>query len=124
MFPELPSLDQCLPDRVASALDEPWQTFDGEELYPGLALKAAVILYGFAKGHPCPKDGNKRIGTILMGTFLLLNEARLDASPDDLEGFVLGIATSSPPKRAEVLAASASWIEDRISVQGKSWGDS
>lgn len=42
-----------------SALESPFQTFDGEELYPTLQAKAARLGYGLIKNH-CMIDGNKR----------------------------------------------------------------
>lgn len=42
-----------------SALESPFQTFNGEELYPTLQAKAARLGYGLIKNH-CMIDGNKR----------------------------------------------------------------
>jgi len=55
-----------------SALETPFQTFDGEELYPTLQAKAARLGYGLIKNH-CMIDGNKRIGAHAMLVFLELN---------------------------------------------------
>jgi len=40
-----------------SALDSPFQTFDGEELYPSTAAKIARIAYSLVCNHPFV-DGN------------------------------------------------------------------
>lgn len=48
------------------------QTFGGQDLYPGVAQKAAHLLYFVIKDHPF-SDGNKRIGTFLFLLFLKMN---------------------------------------------------
>lgn len=55
-----------------SALENPFQSFGGEELYPTLQAKAARLGYGLIKNH-CMIDGNKRIGTHAMLVFLAIN---------------------------------------------------
>ena len=47
-------------------------SFGGEELYPGLASKAAALGHSFIQNHPFV-DGNKRVGHAAMEVFLLLN---------------------------------------------------
>ena len=44
-----------------SALNAPFQTFSGEDVYPSLQQKAARLCFGLVKNHPFV-DGNKRIG--------------------------------------------------------------
>ncbi|MDR2787004.1 MAG: Fic family protein [Candidatus Accumulibacter sp.] len=44
-----------------SALNAPFQTFGGQELYPSLVGKAARLGYSLIANHPFV-DGNKRIG--------------------------------------------------------------
>ena len=62
-----------------SALENPFQSFGGEELYPTLQAKAARLGYGLIKNH-CMIDGNKRIGTHAMLVFLAINGIELDYS--------------------------------------------
>ncbi|MDX9985213.1 Fic family protein [Sphaerochaeta sp.] len=40
-----------------SAVQAPFQTFDGEDLYPGRMLKAAALCFGLIQNHPFI-DGN------------------------------------------------------------------
>jgi len=44
-----------------SALETPFQSIAGEELYPTIQAKAARLGYGLIKNHTM-LDGNKRIG--------------------------------------------------------------
>ncbi len=55
-----------------SALNAPFQTFGGEDVYPSLQPKAARLCFGLVKNHPFV-DGNKRIGAHVMLVFLALN---------------------------------------------------
>lgn len=55
-----------------SALNRPYQTFEGKELYPTPIDKAAAILESIVKNHPFT-DGNKRTGYVL-ARLLLMNE--------------------------------------------------
>ncbi|MEP1096365.1 MAG: type II toxin-antitoxin system death-on-curing family toxin, partial [Cyclobacteriaceae bacterium] len=48
---------------LLSALNRPFQTFDGNELYPTVIDKAAAILESIIKNHPFI-DGNKRTGYV------------------------------------------------------------
>ena len=46
---------------LESALESPFQSYGGEELYPSIQAKAARLCYGLVKNHAMI-DGNKRIG--------------------------------------------------------------
>ena len=54
-----------------SALNDPFQTFDGKDVYPALLSKAAVMCRSIISNHPFV-DGNKRTGihVILIGHLL------------------------------------------------------
>lgn len=49
-----------------------YQTFEGEELYPSIEEKAAMLLYLVTKNHSF-SDGNKRIAAFLFLWFLVQN---------------------------------------------------
>lgn len=53
---------------LQSAIQRPFQTFSGEELYPTLIEKAAALGESLTINHPFV-DGNKRTGTLAMFTF-------------------------------------------------------
>ena len=77
-----------------SALESPFQTFDGEELYPTLQAKAARLGYGLIKNH-CMIDGNKRIGAHVMLIFLELNGVEIEYTQKELYTTVLAVADGS-----------------------------
>lgn len=74
-----------------SALETPFQSFGGEELYPTIQAKAARLGYGLIKNH-CMIDGNKRIGTHAMLVLLALNGIELSYTQRELYETILDIA--------------------------------
>lgn len=77
-----------------SALNAPFQTFDGKEIYPALLSKAAVMCRSIISNHPFV-DGNKRIGIHVMLIFLELNGIELQYSQNELIKLGLGVASSN-----------------------------
>lgn len=74
-----------------SALETPFQSFGGDELYPTIQTKAARLGYGLIKNH-CMIDGNKRIGTHSMFVFLALNGIELKYMQKELYETILDVA--------------------------------
>jgi death-on-curing protein len=65
-----------------SALASPRAGFGGEDAYPGLLEKAAVLVEHLARNHPLP-DGNKRCAFLALERFLVANDQPiLDADPN------------------------------------------
>ena len=76
-----------------SALNTPFQVFDGTELYPSIQQKAARLGFGLIKNHAFI-DGNKRIGIHVMLIFLELNGIILEYTQKELYELVLDVAAS------------------------------
>ena len=74
-----------------SALNVPFQSFGGEDMYPSLQQKAARLCFGLVKNHPFV-DGNKRIGAHAMLVFLALNGIELRHSQTELSDVILQLA--------------------------------
>lgn len=77
-----------------SALENPFQSFGGDELYPTIQAKAARLGYGLIKNH-CMIDGNKRIGTHAMLVFLALNGIELKYMQKELYETILDVAAGN-----------------------------
>lgn len=60
-------------DSFKSSINTIYQTFDGQELYPSVEEKAAMLLYLVTKNHSF-SDGNKRIAAFLFLWFLEKND--------------------------------------------------
>ena len=59
-------------DSFRSSIGQIYQTWDGEELYPSIEEKAAMLLYLVVKNHSF-SDGNKRIAAMLFLWFMERN---------------------------------------------------
>lgn len=76
---------------LESALETPFQSYGGEELYPSIQAKAARLCYGLVKNHAM-MDGNKRIGVHAMLVFLAVNGYELNYTQKELSDLILYVA--------------------------------
>ena len=77
---------------LESAINAPFQKFDGDDLFPTVQQKAARLCFGIIKNHAFV-DGNKRIGTHTMLVFLALNGIEIDYTQKELYQIILDIAS-------------------------------
>ena len=91
-----------------SALQAPFQTFGGEELLPETKDKIIRLAYGLIKNHSF-RDGNKRIGALVLLTLLELNGYHVKATNDEFADIITGVAASE--KDDEDLKK---WVEKHI----------
>lgn len=77
-----------------SALNAPFQSFDGTDVYPSIQQKGARLGYGLIKNHVF-LDGNKRIGAHVMLVFLSLNGVELEYTQKELSDMVLSVASGT-----------------------------
>ena len=68
---------------LESALESPFQSYGGEELYPSIQAKAARLCYGLVKNHAMI-DGNKGIGCHATLVFLALNGYGMEYTQKEL----------------------------------------
>lgn len=76
---------------LESALEAPFQTFDGKALYPALIQKAARLGHSLISNHPFV-DGNKRIGIHTMLVFLAANGVEIECTQKELTDVGLSLA--------------------------------
>jgi len=69
----------------------------GQEPYPDIFAKAAILIYLLIKNHPFV-DGNKRTGLFALFEFLERNGFTINSPPEELYRFTLDIATSTLSK--------------------------
>ena len=79
---------------LESAIESPFQSFDGEELYPTIQSKAARLGFCLIKNH-WMVDGNKRIGAHAMLVLLKLNGIDLKYTQKELYETILYVADGS-----------------------------
>ena len=77
---------------LESALEAPFQTYDGQELYPTVQAKAARLGYGLIMNHAMV-DGNKRIGARAMLVLLAVNGIELQYTQRELYEMILSVAS-------------------------------
>ena len=75
-----------------AALNTPFQTFGGCDLYPDIIENASHLGFGLIKCHAF-LDGNKRIGTHVMLVFLRLNGISIKYTDKELIQLILDIAS-------------------------------
>jgi death-on-curing protein len=90
----------------------PQMSFDGRDLYPTLAEKAAALGYSLVMNHPFV-DGNKRVGHAAMEVVLVLNGYEISAGVDEQEAVVLDVA-AGVTSREQFTA----WVKDHMVVRG------
>ena len=78
---------------LESALAQPRMAFGGQDLYPTIIEKTSALGFSLINNHPFI-DGNKRIGHAAMETFLVLNGYEIEATVDEQEQVILGVASS------------------------------
>ena len=90
-----------------SAAHRPQTSLFGEDAYPSIDEKAAVLLESIVRNHPLI-DGNKRLGWIATVMFLELNGLFVDAPLDDAYDLVIAVATGEMSYQ-ESAARLAAW---------------
>lgn len=93
--------------RVEAATAAQDASMFGEDLYPGLSAKAAVLFWRLVRAHGF-SDGNKRVALLGLLLFLELHGARLRGSDDELYALTMGAAEHTSQEQ------TAAWIEARI----------
>lgn len=91
-----------------SAAHRPKSSLMGQDAYPTLHEKAAVLLESVVRNHPLI-DGNKRLGWMAVFVFYGLNGFDLDAPEDDAYDLVIAVRTGSLAY-AEAAERLAGWV--------------
>ena len=90
-----------------SAAHRPQATAFGDDAYPALDTKAAVLLESIVRDHPLV-DGNKRLSWVAVAVFHGLNGLALRAPEDPAYDLVIG-AAEGRVTFTEVAPQLASW---------------
>ena len=79
---------------LASAVNTPFQTFMGNDLYPSIYDKAAQLCYGIANNHPFT-DSNKRTALHSMYVYLIINGYDITATQQEVEKLIINVAAGN-----------------------------
>jgi death-on-curing protein len=93
---------------LESAINRPYQTFDGQDLYPDPANKAAAIFESIISNHPFV-DGNKRTAYVLMRLMLLENLLDITTGQEEKFDFVISAANGEL-----TFDQIGKWIKDHL----------
>lgn len=99
--------------RLESAVQSMSQTVFGEDAYPSIFDKSAVLIRSIIGGHPFV-DGNKRTAMLAAITQLKINTLYFTAKSGEIEDFAVRVATEKPD-----IETIAKWLENR-SVEARS----
>lgn len=95
-------------DLLDSALEAPFQTFAGNDLYPDDMDKIVRFGYGLIGNHPF-HDGNKRIGALALLTLLKLNGYKVESTNKEFADIIYDVASGSEGKDYEELL---NWVKE------------
>jgi death-on-curing protein len=98
---------------IDALIAAPQQRFFGRDAYPTLTEKAAIIFYTVNRKHIFP-NGNKRMSTACLMTFLLFNDAGLDVSPEELTATALWLATVEALDFPTIMSELVAWFEKHL----------
>lgn len=76
---------------LISAVNSPFQTFLGNDLYPSIYDKAAQLCYSIANNHPF-MDGNKRTALHSIYVYLIINGYDITATQQEAENLIIDVA--------------------------------
>lgn len=80
------------------ALQEPYNTYDGEDLYSTDIDKISSITFNIIKNH-CMVDGNKRLGIMVMLYMLQIANIKPKFTDDELINLAVSIANGIANRR-------------------------
>jgi death-on-curing protein len=101
------------PGKLESCLEQPFQTFDGKDLYPSFATKAAALFYFVTKNHAF-ENGNKRMAVAITLVFLYVNNKWFSIDPEKLYDLAIITAESDRSATAEMIERLSNVFEKMI----------
>jgi death-on-curing protein len=97
---------------LESACHRPMTSLFGDDAYPDIHLKAAVLLESLARNPPLV-DGNKRLAWLAAVVFYGLNGHEVDAPEDDAYDLVIAVATGELAYQ-DTAHQLAAWVSSSV----------
>ena len=113
----IPDFVTRFPGVLERCLGQLQQTYDGQELYPGLIKKASILFYLMIKNHPFP-NGNKRLAITTLLTFLYRNKKWIAVDQQELYLFAKRVAESDSVLSKNILKEIEIFFEGHIIKKG------
>lgn len=109
----IPDFSTRYTNALERCIDQPYQTFGGRQLYPGLIKKASILFYLMIKNHPF-QNGNKRLAMATLFFFLYKNKKWLKVDNQELYNFAKWVAESNPKLKKATLDAIETFLKSYI----------
>ena len=93
--------------KLEAALAAPYVSMFGEDLYPDIPTKMAILFYRIARSHGF-SDGNKRVALVALLDGLDRRGIRIVADQDELYEFVMAAASEATQE------AVVAWLLSRL----------
>ncbi len=110
----IPDFSTRFTNALERCIDQPFQTFGGKQLYPGLIKKASILFYLMIKNHPF-QNGNKRIAMTILFYFLYKNKKWIKVDSHELYNFAKWVAESNPKLKKATVDAIETFLNAYIS---------
>jgi len=109
----IPDFSTRYSNALERCVDQPYQTFGGKQLYPGLIKKASILFYLMIKNHPF-QNGNKRLAMATLFFFLYKNKKWIKVDNQELYNFAKWVAESNPKLKKATVDAIETFLENYI----------
>ncbi|HPN54992.1 MAG TPA: type II toxin-antitoxin system death-on-curing family toxin [Candidatus Moranbacteria bacterium] len=109
----IPDFSTRYTNALERCIDQPYQTFGGKQLYPGLIKKATILFYLMIKNHPF-QNGNKRLAMATLFFFLYKNKKWIKVDNQELYNFAKWVAESNPKLKKATMDAVETFLENYI----------
>lgn len=109
----IPDFSTRYTNSLEGCINQPYQTFGGKQLYPGLIKKSSILFYLMIKNYPF-QNGNKRIAMTTLFYFLYLNKKWLRVDSQELYNFAKWVAESNPKLKKATIDAVETFLNAYI----------
>jgi len=109
----IPDFSTRYTNALERCIEQPYQSFGGKQLYPGLIKKSAILFYLMIKNHPF-QNGNKRIAMVTLFYFLYKNKKWIKVDNQELYNFARWVAESNPKLRKATIDAIETFLNAYI----------
>ena len=109
----IPPFEHAGEGDLDALIKTPQASYFGQEVYPTLEEKAAIILYTINKKQIF-LNGNKRMSTLSLLVFLGINGKMLGVTPDALTAKALWLANTTSLEFPAIKEDLVRWIRDHV----------
>jgi len=106
----IPDFSTRYTNSLERSIEQPFQSFGGKQLYPGLLRKSATLFYLMIKNHPF-QNGNKRIAMATLFYFLYKNKKWIKVDNKELYNFAKWVAESNPKLKEHTVGAIETFLK-------------